>query len=147
MTWSLPLDLTLHRLVQLKLNSDVNWTIKLSQKIRVSAKQNAIRWCQQCNKPGTKGRTQCDLLKGYEQKTNYVKNTTSVSSCDLEQVSKICKPKISITEIMPALHFSCFIKIDVSKTRMKWHKFLVSDIMTLSKQMKSDQLWLSWTEW
>ena len=40
--------LTLHRSVQLKLNSDVYWTIRLSQKqIRASAKQNGIRWCQQ----------------------------------------------------------------------------------------------------
>ena len=38
--------LTLHRSVQLKLNSDVNWTIRLSQKQRrASAKQNGIRWC------------------------------------------------------------------------------------------------------
>ena len=88
MTWPPPTVLTLHRSAQLKLNSDLNWTIKLSQKqIRASAKQNGIRWCQQCNKPGAIGRTERDLLKGYELRTNYVKNTTSVSSCDLEQVT------------------------------------------------------------
>ena len=88
MTWSLSSVLTLYRSVQLKMNSDVNWIIKLSQKqIRASAKQNGIRWCQQCNKPDTIGRTERDLLKGYELRTNYVKNTTSVSSCDLEQVT------------------------------------------------------------
>ena len=42
---------------------------------------------EQCNKPGTIERTERDLLKGYELRTNYVKNTTSVSSCDLEQVT------------------------------------------------------------
>ena len=80
--------LTLHRLVQLKLNPDVNWTIKLSQKqIRASAKKNGIRWRQQWNKLGGIGTTVRDLLKGYELRTNYVKNTTSVSSCDLEQIT------------------------------------------------------------
>ena len=69
MAWSLTSVLTLHGSVQLKLNSDVN-----------CAKQNGIRWCQQCNKPGTIGRVECDLLKCYELRTNYVKNTTSVSS-------------------------------------------------------------------
>ena len=44
-------------------------------------------WCQQYNKPGAIGRIQRDFLKGYELKPNYVKNTTSVSSCDLEQVT------------------------------------------------------------
>ena len=87
-TWSPSSVLTLHRSAQLKLNSDVNWTIKLSQKqIRASAKQNGIRWCQQCNKPGAIGRTERGLLKGYEMRTNYVKNTTSVCSCDLEQLT------------------------------------------------------------
>ena len=40
-------------------------------------------WCQQYNKLDAIGRIERDLLKGYELKTNYVKNTTSVSSCDL----------------------------------------------------------------
>ena len=88
MTWSPSSVLTLHRSTQLKLNSAVNWTIKLSQRqIRASAKQNDIRWCQQCNKPVAIGRTERDLLKGYELRTNCVKNTTSISSCDLEQVT------------------------------------------------------------
>ena len=87
MTWSLSSVLTFHRSKQLKLNSDVNWTIKLSQKqIRESAKQNGIRWCQQCSKPGAIGRKERDLLKGYELRTSYVKNKTSFCSCDLEQV-------------------------------------------------------------
>ena len=52
MTWSLSSVLTWHRPVQLKLNSDVNWTIKLNKKqIKASVKQNGIRWCQQCKKP------------------------------------------------------------------------------------------------
>ena len=73
---------------QVKQNSNVNWTIKLNQKqIRASAKLNGIRWCQQCNKPGAIGRTERDLLKGYELRRNYVKNATSVSSSDLEQVT------------------------------------------------------------
>ena len=151
MTWSMSSMPTFHRSEQLKLNSDVNWTIKLSQKlIRASAKQNGIRWCQQCNKPSAIDRTKCDMLKGYELRTNYVKNTTSVSSCDLEQVTPTKYPNqhpMRIREIMPTLHVSCFIKIDDNKTRMKWHKILVSDIMTLSKRLKSDQVWLSWTEW
>ena len=87
MTWSLSSVLTLYRPVQLKLNSDVSWTNKLNEKqIRVSAKQNGIKWSQQCNKPGTIGGTECDFLKGFELRTNYLKNSTSVSSCDLEQV-------------------------------------------------------------
>ena len=65
------------------------WTIKLSQKqIRASEKQNGIRWCQQCNKPGATGEQSVTCSWGYELKTNYVKNTTSVSSCDLEQVTR-----------------------------------------------------------
>ena len=60
--------LTLHRSAQLKLNSDVNWTIRLSQKqIWASAKQSNIRWCQKCKKPGAIGRTERDLLKGYKK--------------------------------------------------------------------------------
>ena len=71
--------LTLYRSAQLKLNSDVNGAIKLSQKqIRAGAKQNDIR-CQQCNKPGAIGRTEDYLIKGYELRTNYVKNTTLAS--------------------------------------------------------------------
>ena len=62
-----------------------NWTIKTSQKqIKICTKQNGIRWCQQCNKPGAIGRTERDLLK---VKTNYANKTTRVSSCDLEQVT------------------------------------------------------------
>ena len=88
MTWSPSSPLTLHRPAQLKLNSDVNWTIKLSQKqIRASAKQNGISWCQQCNKPGAIGRTERDLLKGYELRTNYVKKKTNFSFCDPEKVT------------------------------------------------------------
>ena len=46
-----------------------------------------IKFSQQSNKPDTIGRTERDLLKGYELITNYVKDTTSLSSCDLEQVT------------------------------------------------------------
>ena len=85
--------LTLHRSVQLKLDFDVNWTTKLSKKqISASAKQNGIRWCQKCNKRSTIGRIECDLLKGYELKTNYVMNTTSASFFDLEQVTSTKYP-------------------------------------------------------
>ena len=139
MAWSLPSALTLHRSVQLKLNSDVNWTIKLNQKqIRASAKPNGIRWCQQCNKPDTIGATERDLPKGYKLRTNYVKNKTSISSFDLEQVTSTKYPRpISNTlrEIIPTLHVSCFIKIDDNKTGTKWHKIPVSDTMTLSKRL------------
>ena len=62
MPWSLSSMLTLHRSVQLKLNSDVNWTIKLSQnQVRANTKQNSIRWCQQFSKPDTIGRIERDL--------------------------------------------------------------------------------------
>ena len=62
-------------------------TIKLSQKqIRASVKQNGIRSCQKCNKPGVLGRTERQLLEGYGLRTNYVKNTTTLSFCELEQV-------------------------------------------------------------
>ena len=61
--------------------------LNLNQKqIRASTEQNSIKWCQQCNKPGAIGRIEYNLLKGYELRSNYVKNTTSVSSCDLGQV-------------------------------------------------------------
>ena len=49
-----------------------------------------------------------------------------------------------IREIMTTLLVSCFNKVDYNKTRMKWHKILVSDIMALSKGLKSDQVWLNW---
>ena len=39
---------------------------QIELKTTVSAKQNGIRWCQQCKKPGAIGRTERDLLKGYE---------------------------------------------------------------------------------
>ena len=88
MIWSPSSALALHRSVQLKLNSDVKWAIKLIQKqIRTNAKQNGIRWYQQCDKPGAVGRIECNMLIGYELRTNYVKNTTSVSSCYMEQVT------------------------------------------------------------
>ena len=34
---------------------------------------------------------------------------------------------------MPKLFVSYFIKVGDNKTRMKWHKILVSDIVTLSQ--------------
>ena len=149
MTWSPSSVLTLHRSVQLKLNSDVNWTIKLTQKqISASTKRNCIRWCQQCNKAGAIGRIERDLLRGYKLRTNYVINTTNVSSCDLEQVTQLnIQTKNTSKRNNATLHVSCLIKVDNSKTRMKWHKILVSDIMTLSKWLKSDEVWISWTEW
>ena len=55
--------------------------------IRASSKENGIRWCQQFNKPGPIGRIERDWLKGYELRTNHVNNTTSVSSCNLKQVT------------------------------------------------------------
>ena len=94
MTWSPSSVITLNRSAELKLKFDVNWTIKLSQKqIRASAKQNCIRWCQQCSKLSAIERIERDWLKGYEPRTNYVKNTTSVSSCDPEQVTSTKNPK------------------------------------------------------
>ena len=129
---------------------NLNYQIEQKQ-IRASATQNIISWCQQCNKPGTVGKTECDLLKGYKLRTNYVKNTTSVSSCDVEQVAPTKCPNqytIRMREIMLTLHVSCFIIIDDNKTRMKWHKILVCNVMTLSKQLKYAELSgkLSWTE-
>ena len=86
MPWSLSSVLTLHRSVQLKLNADVNWTVKRTQKQR-HVKQNGIKWCQQCNKPGAVGRNRAWLAQILWTETNYVKNTTSISSCSLEQVT------------------------------------------------------------
>ena len=125
---------TWHRSVQLKLNSDVNWTIKLSQnQVRASAKQNGIRWCQQCNKSGTIGRTDHDLLKGFELTTYYVKNTTSVSSCDLEQVAPTKYPNQKYVYKRNNANIACQLlhQIDDNKTRMKWRKILVSAISWL----------------
>ena len=117
MTCSLSSVLTFHRSVQLKLNTDVNWTIKLSQKqIRANTKQNGIRWCQQCNIPGAIGRIERDLLKGYEMRTNYVKNTTSTRTSHAKNKYKGNNPNIA--------YVSWFIKVDDNKTRMKWHKIL-----------------------
>ena len=31
-------------------------------------------------------------------------------------------------------------QVDDNKTRMKWHKILISDVMTLSKWLKSNQV-------
>ena len=73
-TWSLSSVLTLHRSVQLKLNSDVKQITASA-----SAKQNSIRWCQQRNKPGAIGRIERDLFKCYELRKNYVKNTQLAS--------------------------------------------------------------------
>ena len=39
------------------------------------------------DKPDVVGRIERNLLKGYELRINYIKNTTSVSSCDMEQVT------------------------------------------------------------
>ena len=36
---------------------------------------------------GKTGRIESDLLKIFELRTNYVKGTTSVTSCELEQVT------------------------------------------------------------
>ena len=44
---------------------------------------------------------------------------------------------------MPTLQVSCFIKVDDNKTRMKWHKVLVSDIITFSK---AAEIWPSMTK-
>ena len=65
---------------------------------KACTKQNDIRRWQQCHKSGKIGRIETYLLKGYELKTNYVNNTTSVSYCDLEQVTptKYLNQKIRI---------------------------------------------------
>ena len=44
---------------------------------------------------------------------------------------------------MPTLHVSCFIKVDDNKNRMKGNKILLSDIVSLSEWLKSDQVRLS----
>ena len=56
-------------------------------KTKVCAKQNSIRWCQQCNKPGAIGRNRSWYAQRLWTETNYVMNTTTVSSCNLEQVT------------------------------------------------------------
>ena len=42
---------------------------------------------------GAIGRTERDLLKGYDLRTNYAKNTTNVTFCDLEQVTSSIQTK------------------------------------------------------
>ena len=54
-------------------------------------------------------------------------------------------PKIRIREKITTWHVSRFIKVDDRKTRMKWHEILLSDIMTLSKRLKSGWVWLNLT--
>ena len=56
-------------------------------KTKACAKQNGIRWCQQCNKADAIGRNRAWLAQRLWTETNYVKNTTSVSSCNLGQVT------------------------------------------------------------
>ena len=88
MTRSLSSILTLHWSVQLNLNALVDWTMKRSRKqIKACAKQNGIRWCWQCNKRGAIGRNRTLLAWRLWTATNYVKNTTRVSFCNLEQVT------------------------------------------------------------
>ena len=71
-------------------------------KTKACAKQNGIRWCQQCNKPGAIGTNRSWLTQRLWPETNYVKNTTSVSSCKLEQVMLIKYPnQMLIREIIP----------------------------------------------
>ena len=86
MSWPLSSVLTLHRSVQLKLNADVNWTVKRTQKKKACAKQNGIKWCQQCTKADVIGRNRAWLAQRLWTETNCVKNTTSISSCNLAQV-------------------------------------------------------------
>ena len=54
-------------------------------------------------------------------------------------------PKIRIREKITTWNASRFIKVDDKKTRMKWHEILLSDIMTLSKRLKSGWVWLNLT--
>ena len=71
-------------------------------KTKACAKQNGIRWCQQCNKPGAIGRNRAWLAQRLWAETNYVKNTTSVSSCNLKQVTLTkYQTKILIRDIIP----------------------------------------------
>ena len=141
---------------------------------------------QQCNKPSATDRNRAWLVQRLWTETNYVKNTTSASSCNLEQVTLTKPPnqntyktnnttaqkiKFSIKDfcsksdqirrklriwshlrkkswienfifcaVYSALHFSCFMKVDDNKTRMKWQvtQILVSDIIILDKRLKSD---------
>ena len=64
-------------------------------------------------------------------------------------INPLCSCSLSVHSDFTVWPFdvSCFIKVDDNKTRMKWHKILASDIMTLSKRLKSDQVWLTWSEW
>ena len=56
-------------------------------KTKAYAKRNDKRLCQQCNKPGAIGRNRAWLAQRLQTETNYVKSTTSVSSCNLEQIT------------------------------------------------------------
>ena len=74
--------------VSFKLNSDVNWTIKLSQKTnkgKCEAKRHNVMPKMQQARQNRQNR-EC-LLKGYELRTDCLKKTTSVSSWDLELVT------------------------------------------------------------
>ena len=91
MPWSLSSMLTLlTKSVRLKLNADVNWTIKLNQKqTKASAKQSSIRWCWQCNKPSAIKHNKARLAQRYELKTNYVHKATNWNkSCPLNIQTK-----------------------------------------------------------
>ena len=75
-TWSLSSVLTLHRSVQLKLNSDVKQITASA-----SAKQNSIRWCQQRNKPRRNRENRAWLAQMlWTEKKLCKEHATSVSS-------------------------------------------------------------------
>ena len=50
-----------------------HWTVKRTQKTKACAKQNSIKWCQQCNKPGTIGINRWWLAQWLWTEANYAK--------------------------------------------------------------------------
>ena len=112
------------------------WTVKLSQKqIRASAKQSGIRWCEQTNKAVAIDRIERDLLKGYKLRTNYVKNATSVSSCNLEQVTPTKYPNQNTYKINNTKHYISvqedftwqeILQTSVHLFKVRWKNHLVN---------------------
>ena len=76
--------------------TQTEWWCKLNcethSKTKGCAKQKGIKWYQRCNKPGERSRNRAWLAQRLWTETNYVKNTTNISSCTLEQVTLIKYP-------------------------------------------------------
>ena len=144
MTWSLSSVLTLHRTVQLKLNSDESWTIKLNQKqIRENAKQNSIRWCEQCNKPGAIDRIEGDLLRGEQimQRTQLPSVPVTWNKSRQLNIQTKNTYKRNNANIACQLHHQSrwqYNQNEVTQNSNFWYH---------DSEQATDKVWLSWTKW